>query len=64
MVEESRKKIIEGLQELRDCCNGIPNDKCHNECPFEDICLMLRCVGMGSGVRVFPCNWKLERLRK
>ena len=62
MVEESRKKIIEGLQELQDACNRIAPEFCHKKCPYEDICLTLSCVGYGYGVRIQPCNWNLEKL--
>ena len=63
-VSETREKIINGLQELQNACKDIPVEQCHKQCPYEDICLMLRCVGWGTGVKIFPCNWKLDRLRK
>ena len=63
MIEESRNKIIEGLQELKDSCNRIAPAFCHDKCPYEDICLKLRCVGKGYGIRVQPCNWDLEKLK-
>lgn len=59
MVEESRKIIIDGLQELQDACNTIAADQCHSKCPYEDICLKLNCVSWGTGVKIQPCDWKL-----
>ena len=56
-MEESRKIIIDGLQELQNVCNTIPTEKCHSECPYEDICLKLKFVGYGAGVKVQPCDW-------
>lgn len=63
MVEESRKIIIDGLQELQKVCNQIAPEFCHSKCPYEDICLKLRCVSWRTGVKIQPCDWKLEELR-
>ena len=63
MVEESRKIIIDGLQELQNACNRIAPEFCHSKCPYEDICLKLRCVGYGTGLKIQPCEWKLEELK-
>ena len=63
MVEESRKIIIDGLQELQNACNRIAPEFCHSKCPYEDICLKLRCVGCGTGLKIQPCEWKLEELK-
>ena len=63
MVKESRKIIIDGLQELQNVCNQIASEMCHSKCPYEDICLKLRCVGYGYGARVQPCDWELEELK-
>lgn len=60
MVEESRKKILEGLHELQQACNRIAPEFCHEKCPYEDICLMLRCVGYSTGLKIQPCDWRLE----
>lgn len=62
MMEESRKIIIDGLQELQNVCNTITPEMCHSKCPYEDICLKLRCVGYGI-VKMQPCDWNLEDLR-
>lgn len=58
-IEESRKKIIDGLQELQTCCKRIAPEFCHQKCPYEDICLMLRCVGSGWGLKIQPCDWHI-----
>lgn len=63
MLEESRKKIIEGLQELKDACNRIAPEFCHTKCPYEDICLKLKCVGYGCDIKIQPCDWNLENLK-
>lgn len=63
MIAESRKLIVDGLQELQNVCNSIPTEDCHSKCPYEDICLKLRCVGWGAEVKIQPCDWKLEELR-
>lgn len=63
-IEESREIIIRGLQELQNVCNTIPEKVCHKKCPYEDICLKLRCVGMTTGVTIQPCEWNLHELRQ
>lgn len=60
MIEESRKIIIEGLKEFQKACSSIKPEQCHSECPYEDICLKLNCVGWGIGVKIQPCDWVLE----
>lgn len=61
-IEQSRKIIIDGLQELQDACNRVSTEFCHAKCPYEDICLKLKCVGTGVGRKIQPCDWKLDEL--
>lgn len=61
-VEQSRKIIIAGLQELQSACNEVADEFCHAQCPYQDICLKLRCVGTGTGLKIQPCDWNLDNL--
>ena len=43
-MNDTKKKI----KLLNEECKQIPQERCHSNCPYEKICLVIRCVGVGS----------------
>lgn len=44
-MKNKREQIIDGLKLLQEECNKIPDNDCHANCPYEDICFSIRAVG-------------------
>ena len=61
---DAREEVIKGLKILQNLCKEIPGEKCHKECPYEDICLMISLVGYNvPAIQNTPDIWDFKRLR-
>lgn len=62
-MNDTKKKIIEGIKLLNKECKQIPQEKCHSMCPYENICRTIRCVGWEANtVHRTPDHWNLKIL--
>lgn len=59
----SRDVIIKGVEELKRVCKLVPQDNCHNQCPYEDICLAIRAVGRKTNWHT-PDMWDLNLIEE
>lgn len=62
MIKSKRKEIINGLRALKEECKKIPERDCHTNCPYKDICVMLRAVGYLAKPHATPDMWDFDRL--
>lgn len=62
-MNNTKKKIIEGIKLLNKECKQIPQEKCHSMCPYENVCRSICCVGWEANtVHRTPNHWDVKKL--
>lgn len=62
-MDDTKRKIIEGVKLLNEECEQIPQDKCHSDCPYENVCRSIRCVGWEANTaHRTPDHWNVKIL--